>query len=258
MGLDSLAEKVETRTEHPDHQFLVGLLNEEIVKQGKKRSEDRTPSHYYSPSGLGKCKRSLYYKRLKAPVNPNPNVSRENIDKQDHGTDRHQRLQHYLSSIDHEDYQPLSVKDLNRDYLDIVSEEEYETLVVDTRYNLRFKVDWIANIRGTTYIIEIKTNNYFAHKDRTEESPYHTLQSVCYSLSLGINKVIYLYELSGGDFNKKSFLKIVTQEDRDKVLNKINQVEEYLSKNELPPKDTSNCKFCNYKHLCKQDQNVGG
>lgn len=49
------------------------------------------------------------------------------------------------------------IKQNKLDYLEVKDEGEFETLLYDTRYNIRFKCDGIIRYKGTYYILEIKT-----------------------------------------------------------------------------------------------------
>jgi len=263
MGLDSLVTKIETRSKKlPDDEYLVNALNEVIVKE----FGGRTPSTYYSPSSLGKCLRNLYYKRNGVEVDPNLEQEVKNCEKAESGTDRHERIQDKLVKLGSEKYDEFNIvwvdveefiKNRQLDYLEVVSKDEYEALLLDHRYDLRFKVDGILKINGRYYILEIKTDNPDYWGRRTTPSSWHQLQTDCYSLSLGIKKAMYLYE-ERKDFQKKGIIKEVKEEKKDEIVEKIEIVEDYVERGELPPKDKTKCKFCKYPVKCARDYNPAG
>ena len=112
-------------------------------------------------------------------------------------------------------------------------------------------------IRGRYYIVEIKTDNPDYWGRRTTPSSWHQLQTDCYSLSLGIKKVMYLYE-ERKDFQKKGIIKEVEAKNEQEIVEKIKIVEDYVEKEELPPKDETKCMFCNYPDKCDKDYNPAG
>mgnify|MGYP000232193150 CR=1 FL=1 len=260
MSLDSLINKVQTRTDDiSDGQYFINILNEGVQK--RNNANLRKPSTYYSPSSLGNCPRQLYYKRTDSPIDDKQDIETKNILKGETGTDRHERIQQLMIYINDEldyDFEWYDVRKFieenELDYLDVVSYDGLEALIVDTRYHIRFRVDGIIKIKNKFYLLEIKTDDTFRWQNRTTISPYHTMQGISYSLSFGIDRVMYLYE-ERNNYQKKAIKVIESEKDKEKVVNKINKVEQHIEDETLPEKDLKSCRFCMYKTICKKDNN---
>lgn len=260
MSLESLINKVQTRTDDiSDGQYFVNILKEGVQK--RNNANLRKPSTYYSPSSLGNCPRQLYYKRTGSPIDDKQDIEPKNILKGETGTDRHERIQELIVWLDENedyDFEWLSVrnyiKEKGLNHLEVIKDDGLEALVVDKRYNIRFKVDGLLTIRGNTYLLEIKTDDTYRWKGRNKVSKYHRFQGYSYSLSFGIDRVLYIYE-ERNNFQKKPIHKKVTDEDRKELTDKIEMIEEHLEKGKLPKKDLTSCNFCMYKTICKKDYN---
>jgi len=260
MGLDTLVKKLNTRSkEITDGEYLINILDEALTKRNNENL--RKPSQYYSPSSIGGCPRQLFYKRAGAEIDKTQNIEPKNILKGETGTDRHERIQQLLIYInDKLDYRfewvdvREFIKDNELDYLDVISYDGLEALIVDTRYNIRFRVDGIIKIKDKFYLLEIKTDDTFRWQNRTSISPYHVMQGISYSLSFGIDRVMYLYE-ERNNYQKKAIKVIESEKDKEKVINKINKVEQHIEEETLPEKDLKSCRFCMYKTICKKDHN---
>lgn len=260
MGLDSLVQKLNTRSEKiTDGEYLNNILDEALVK--RNNANLRKPSQYYSPSSIGGCPRQLYYKRIGAPINDKQDIAPKNILKGETGTDRHERIQELLVYIDEEldyDFEWVDVREYveenDLDYLEIVSYDGLEALVVDTRYKIRFRVDGIIRIKGREYLLEIKTDDTFRWQKRVNIAPYHKMQGVSYSLSFNINNVLYMYE-ERNNFQKKIIKVKEKEKDKQKLVDKINKIEKQIEEKELPEKDLKSCMFCMYTDICDKNKN---
>lgn len=261
MGLNSLLKKVETRTDDiPDGNYVVNVINE--VTEKLFINSGHSPSKYYTPSSIGGCNRKNYYKKLGAPIDENPDVEVKNCKKANSGTDRHDRIQKKLIKAEEFgfDVEWVDVRDYvqarGMDYLDIKGKYGKEYAIVDKRYNLSFKIDGLLKVKDKYMIVEIKTDDTYRWGRRQSISKYHEMQGYCYSLSLNIPFVLYIYE-ERNEFKLKPFEEKITDKQKQKVINKIEKVDGYVDKKQLPSKDLSSCKFCNYKDICKKDLNVG-
>lgn len=215
-------------------------------------------STYYKPSSMN-CDRGMYY--IAKGIDPDDILPEYNsVRITDCGTASHERIQYYVSQmrnkgfdcdwIDPEWY--IKVKGLS--YLQIRDKKAFETKFLDTRYNLSFMCDGIIRYKGKYYILEIKTETDYKNSSRTEADAVHRNQSICYSLSLGIDDIMWLYE-SRNVCDIKSFHTIVTDADKERVILKIEYVDNCVKTNKVPPK-CSNLKFCNYcdyKSTCRRD-----
>lgn len=215
------------------------------------------PSTYYKPSSLG-CMRVMYFNKIGADVDNTPaDYSGQRICET--GTDSHERIQDYVSKmkdcnfdcqyIDVEEY----VKMKGLDYLEIRGKKGFETKLYDKRYNLSFLCDGIIKYKGIYYILEIKTETSDKGFNRKAVNPDHILQATSYSLSLGIRKVLFLYEER--DFcSPKTFLLTITDDMLSSLIMRIETVDQAVKDLVPPAKPASlkGCYYCCYKGVCKQ------
>lgn len=260
MSLKNLAKLIhETTKEKTVEQDFLFQLNEAISRLDAEHS--RPPSKTYKPSSLGGCMRNMYYQVVGAEQDPSQMRDASAVGITESGTDRHERIQKAIANmqrlgydcewIDVEEYlksrpQPGTV---------VVSKQGMETKLRNTILNLSFLCDGVIKFNGHYYIIEIKTEASFKWNGRTDVVEKHKAQACAYSVALGIDSIIFIYE--NRDFcSKKTFLYEVTEKDKeDKVLHTIATCDSYIERNLIPPKTTvqSECKYCSYKKLCAKD-----
>lgn len=221
-------------------------------------SETRTPSQTYKPSSLN-CMRNMYYQKIgEVPVR---SFSAQLTGMGESGTARHDTIQKWVSKmrkagfdcdwIDVADY----IKEKKPAGTIVVSQQGMETKCFNEIYGLSFLCDGIIRYRGEYYILEIKTETSHKYQTRTDAADDHKTQASCYSLCLGINKVLFLYE-NRDTCDKKPFIVHVTDEMRmDRVVHKIETTDEYVRQRQAPPKSTnkSDCKYCNYAAACRRE-----
>lgn len=259
MSLNSLLKKLETRGQNISlGRYLTNAIDEVTEKEFTKRK--RKPSQYLSPSSIDGCVRQNYYKITGAPIDDNIKQDVSNCKKANSGTDRHERIQNMIVKlndygfdirwVDLKEY--VKVKGLT--HLRVKGKHDNEYHLIDTKYNLSFRVDGLLKIKGEYVIIEIKTDDTYRFSRRTDIAKYHRVQGVCYSLALNINKVIYIYE-DRNHFKLKPIEKIVHEEDWKEVVDMVDTVSIYKEDKVLPPKNIDSCKFCIYKELCSDDKN---
>ena len=104
--------------------------------------------------------------------------------------------------------------------------------------------------------MEIKTESGYKFLNRKDVDAKHYHQASAYSLSLGIDDVIFIY-ISRDLLDMKSFCLYVTPEMRIEILEYIHECDSYLVKKEVPPKPENAskilCQYCNYKIQCGKD-----
>lgn len=213
------------------------------------------PSKSFKPSGISGCKRALYYE-LKGVQPDEDQKTTELTGICESGTDRHESIQSYVMR--------MQENGLNCEWLDVgeyvrknnidaevVSQNGNETKLFSKKYNMRFLCDGLIRYKGELYILEIKTeaSNKFMQHDRPW--PDHIQQATCYSMVLEVPKVIFLYE-NRDICSKKAFLVEVTDLMIKRVEGIINEVNRFVSNNELPPKENK-CKYCKYRTQCARD-----
>ena len=214
-------------------------------------------STHFKPSSLH-CARQVYFDKVGASVDATLNEY-SSVRICETGTSSHEAIQHYVSEmskhgkdckfVDVEEY----VKEHKLDYLQIVSKKEYETKLYDTRYDLSFLCDGLILYKGKYYILEIKTETDNKGVYRDSADSYHTNQSVAYSLSLGIDDIMWIYEERNFCI-PKTFHTVVTEEQRANLLMFFETVEQAVK--DMKPPEKCNlrkvCEYCAYKTECRK------
>jgi CRISPR/Cas system-associated exonuclease Cas4 (RecB family) len=241
-----------------EKQFL-NDLKASIEKQDAKNS--RPPSKTYKPSSMH-CIRNMYF-QVTGAKGSSESATSELVGICESGSDRHERIQQYVcdmkeNNIDCEyvnvaDY----VKSHNLDYLNIVSQQGYETKLYYPELNMSFLCDGIIRYKGKYYILEIKTETSNKFWDRKDVNPDHILQGTAYSLAFGINEVLFLYECRD-NCSKKAFMLNVTDDMRMDLAGKITNCDSYVKSGKIPPKPADitkkACAYCGYCELCNRSE----
>jgi hypothetical protein len=244
--------------ELPIEQQFLNDLKASISLSEKKGA--RTPSKSYKPSSLH-CIRNMYFQITGAKSDDGDTTS-ELIGICESGTDRHDRIQRACmamkdNNIDCEyvnvgDY----VKSHNLTDLEVKSQNGNETKLYNTKLNISFLCDGIIRYKGKYYILEIKTETSNKFWDRKDVNPDHILQGTAYSLNLGLDDVLFLYECRDS-CNKKTFMLHVTDKMKQDLVGKITTCDGYVERMICPPKpdDVSRktCTYCAYKNLCDKE-----
>ena len=219
----------------------------------------RVASKTYKPSGMN-CIRFMWFQLTGAtPKAESRSAELEAICES--GTDRHERIQNAISKmkdngidceyIDVAEY----VESHNLTDLEIISKQGNETKLYNKRYNISFLCDGIIRYKGKYYILEIKTETSSKFWDQRDVMNEHKLQGTAYSLSFGIDDVIYLYECRDNCM-KKCYRLHITQEMKDDLVDKMIVCNTYVADNICPPKPSnltkSSCSYCNYYEECKK------
>jgi len=251
--LDLIKSAVE---ELPIEQKFLTALKSVVMAENKPRP--RSP--HYKPSSLN-CSRLMYFDLTQATMDTTvEDYSGTRICET--GSMSHESIQHYCTLLKNYDsgfeYYDVEqyIKEKGLDYLQIKSKTAYETKLFDTRYNISFLCDGIlkyTNSLGKIYwfILEIKTESERTGLDRNSANPKHRRQSVSYSLSLGINDIIWLYE-ERNFCVPKTFRTTVTDEERQELVHLFEYVDECVRQCTPPEKQpNSECTYCCYKKVCR-------
>lgn len=223
-----------------------------------------------SPSGLD-CQVAVWYKLHSTPMIPEERTF-ESDGYASSGSDRHKAIQNFLAS--QKEVEWVCIEDFVKEH-NLPFEVEYEPEVLDIskKYNLspdivcdiigsrerllkhkndliNFKLDGIIKFRGEYYIIEIKTVSDKKIKDAPLEE--HQKQGKCYSLLLGIPKIIWIYE------SRENFKHVIAFQEFEP--SEIDDIRKYLNdivtaKEPFKLKRSANCKFCRYRETCYKDFN---
>ena len=235
--------------------FLVEL--EKSICVDAKPTKD-VKSTFYKPSSLN-CLRMMYYYRSGTKIDGADRPA-SSIGILQSGEDRHLRIQRAITHmkqngfncewIDVETY----IKGNKLTNLEVVSKKEFETTVHNKELDLLFLCDGIVKINGAYFIVEIKTENSTSFYNRFAVAEEHKHQAACYSLSLNINKVIFIYE-NRDLCLKKVFLFTVPLALKNEVVGMIERCNEYVEKKELPIRLVCKyCNYCDYKTKCSKNE----
>ena len=240
----------------PVTESFVADLN--LAIERKDLANSRIPSKSYKPSSM-KCIRNMYFQLVGAEPDKE-SVGASFIGICESGTDRHERIQSAVCFMKELgiDCEYINVADFVKQQgltdLEIVDQKGFETKLFNKTYNISFMCDGIIRYRGEYYILEIKTESIRKWMVRTEVAEEHISQGVAYSVSFGIDKVLFLYE-SRDTCDKKSFLLEVSEDMKYELVSKIEECDYYVSKLTPPPKPQDitkkTCSYCRYKAQCR-------
>lgn len=250
----------------------VGTLEDELLKvldiYYKRVGVARAGSATFKPSKIHGCKRSLYYTLVREETDGMTSVNPEMTRIGRSGSADHLVIQADL-------FNPI-MKELGIEMLDpeyVVeraaelgsvnkitrrpdSSNPYELLCRNETYNMSFMFDGAFRFMGKLAIFEFKTEDHFKFIRRTSAEPAHILQATCYSLCLGIDEVLFLYQ----NRNYKSFkayLVRISEESKQEIKDIMAEVMDSVDRRQVPPKDkgpkSKNCRYCYYHGVCKRD-----
>ena len=130
-----------------------------------------------------------------------------------------------------------------------------ETKLFDEHLALSFMCDGIIRYKGHYYIIEIKTETSSKWYARTAVDSKHYNQAIAYGYEFGLD-VMFLY-INRDMFDIKAYLFTVTDDMKQKFVERINECEGYVQRKICPPKPTdiqrSVCSYCQYKQQCSKE-----
>lgn len=262
MSINRLAKLINQATkEQTVEQEFLSMLNEATVRLNSETS--RKPSKTYKPSSLGGCKRNIFFQRMGIEQDPSNNEA-SGIGIMEAGTDRHERIQKTIAEMKRLGYDVEWVdvaeylKSRPQNGTRVVKKQGMETKLANDILNMSFLCDGIIKVNGKYFVLEIKTEASFKYQGRVSPVDKHITQGSCYSATLGIDEVLFIYE-NRDLCNKKVFHYHVTDIDKQtRVLDVINEVESYVENfnetKEVPAMTTvqSECRYCNYKSECKK------
>lgn len=243
--------------EAPIEQRFLQDLKASIEQTDAKNA--RTPSQTYKPSSLH-CVRNMYFQVTGAPVDEE-RTGYCLIGIGESGTDRHERLQNAVNTmkdngidceyIDVAEY----VQEHNLDYLEIKGKSGVETKLYHKDLNISFLCDGIIKYLGEYYIIEFKTETIYKWQSRQGVDENHYDQGTCYSMCLGIDKVLFIYE-NRDNCDKKAYMFEPTDEMKHGIVSKIELSDKHVATKTPPakPLDVSKkaCMYCAYKAECRK------
>lgn len=255
-GFKNLAKMISqaTRDKTPEQDFLY-MLNEAIGRLDKESG--RLPSQSYKPSSMGGCLRNCFFQVVGARQDVKLKTDPQLVGMGQSGTARHEHIQTAIAQMKRLGYDVewidvaefLKMRPVKGT---IIKERKgMETKLYNELFNLSFMCDGIIKLHGRYYILEIKTEASFKFQGRTQPEQDHIIQASCYSLAIGINDVMFLYE-NRDVCAKKTFLVHVTEENRAEIVHRIETSNSHIQSGTVPPKETDKCKYCQYTEECKK------
>lgn len=242
----------------PEKAFLLDLKRS-IEMTDKKESHVGSPN--YKPSCMG-CIRQMYYIRNGVPEDESNNVDYQLIGICNSGSDIHIRIQTYISKMKENgidcEYVDVGefVKSRELQDIEVVSQNGMETKLYHRQLHLSFLCDGIIKYKGIYYILELKSEGSNKFWQREGVDPSHFNQATCYSLSLGLDNVVFVY-INRDNLDMKSFMFTVTPDMKQNIVGLITNCENYVNQHQVPPKPTNvtpkTCNYCHHRELCRRD-----
>lgn len=241
----------------PEQEFLMDLKRSIELTDAKHR---RKPSQSYKPSSMN-CIRNMWYQITGHEQDPGTS-SYSLIGICNSGTDTHERIQKYVASMKTNgiDCEYIDVADFvtkrKLDYLEIVSKNGMETKLFHKKLNMSFLCDGIIRYKGHYYILELKTESSHKWMSRKGVDLKHYNQGTAYSISFDIADVIFVY-ISRDVLDMKSYMFTPTDEQKEALVGRITECDEWVSKLTCPPKPEdvpkSACEYCAYRSACRAE-----
>lgn len=275
IGINNELSKMFDKNKEVNEQFLLDLQTSIEVEASKPRKS----SNYYKPSSLT-CPRQAVFGRLKIKQEP-ALQSYNGVGMADTGTRRHEAIQdaiikmaENLDKVKKFKYiDPIEYAKENKLPLVVQSRRGNEVHFFDMKHNISFMCDGILSYENQHYLFEFKNQISFKAKDKKRIDNEHRIQVISYCTSLGLNKVIMLYENRDNCelFAPPIFeVKTKTRNDFSRFIEKL---EEYVNNNRIPRKSIIDeylqeiglgdnvvanmikeikppCKYCKYSSYC--------
>lgn len=242
----------------PPEQDFLNDLKRSIEMTADK--DTRLPSKTYKPSGMN-CIRQSYY-QITGTQPDESHASYSLVGICNSGTDIHVRIQTAVEQMKENgmDCEYIDVADFvrqrNLEDLDIVSKNGMETKLYHKKFNLSFMCDGIIKYKRHYYILELKTENSYKFMNRKGVDESHYNQATAYSLSFGIDQVLFVY-INRDVLDMKAFMFDVTGEMKEGLVGYIEDCDGYVRRLIAPPKPENvskkTCGYCLYKSKCKKE-----
>lgn len=259
-SLKNIARMIDmAKEELPVHEAFLGDLKRSIEKEDE--STRRKPSQFYKPSSMH-CIRNMYYQRIGKDVDTGSS-NYVGVGICNAGTDIHVRVQTAVAHMKRYGFDchyidvGKYIKNHKVKDIEVISKSGMETKLFNKRLNISFLCDGIIKYQGKYYILELKSESSYKWLTRKGVAPEHYNQATCYSLSLGIEGVIFVY-ISRDTLDMKSYMFIPTGDMKQDLEGLINNCEGYVSRLITPPKpegiSRKTCEYCNYKTSCRKER----
>lgn len=265
MSLKKLANMVKKenkeRNKTIEERFIEAL--DKFLVSGDEGGSQRLA---FNPSSYYKCMRMVFYKLkgIKGKKKKYPRAERI----LQVGTALHEWVQtQVFMRMDKDENSPIKLLPKNelpfygQEGVEIIEEHHappMEIKFVDYRWTKKYPisamVDGALSFAGKDFLFEFKTINPEDFETLIEPLLDHIKQGALYALCTGVRRVMFLY-LNKADQRWKAFFVEYNQDQIDWVVARITTIEDYVLRDELPPKEVSDhCKMCPFKDLCDADK----
>lgn len=250
--------KEEKKTEIKIEDRFLHEFNETLKVIEMERAQP-IPTEYLRPSMMYGCVRMLWAARR--GIKPDEGtLDPILIGIQESGTDRHERIQEVVSKMPNIEMLDVEAQVKQANLMGINTEfvnwdsSGYEARCLNKDLGIFFKPDGVIRYFDYKCILEIKTESIYKFSKRFYIEPKHKIQATCYAMGLGLDYVLFLYE-DRNFTQKKIYLWKVEDEIKEEIFHKVETVNNYLSVDEVPPKEESKeaCQYCSFKTFCKEE-----
>jgi CRISPR/Cas system-associated exonuclease Cas4 (RecB family) len=213
----------------------------------------------FSPSGVTKCGRELYYYNLDyATEETRLTPWKQRVPRNGEGG-------HIVTQEDYMKMHSIMTEagvscKFKMVATEIIARKEFDVDGVKVVINGRCD-GVLEDENGVKYIWEKKTKDKMTNFKKVKEPTEANYgQAVCYSLIFGIPRTIFEYESlqkpkwSEDDaIDQKHFYFEVTPDMEKDLLTDLAEIAEAIEKRVPPPTEPEKCMFCSYKKQCAQD-----
>lgn len=244
--------------------FLTDLMSAIELKDQKCR---RKPSQWYKPSSFV-CLRQMYFMR----IGEEPDVTRSEynaIGMADTGTRRHTAIQEVLENMEElgYDWKYLDVAEYlqnKREHgkcldIEVVGKRGAETKLFHKVLGISFMCDGILQrlSTGQCYLFEFKNQVSFKYNNKECVDAEHVDQVSTYCMALDLEECLVLYENRDTCHLECPEVLRVTDEMKQRQVDKILECESYVERLIPPPAhiNTKPCRWCQYQTACKKAGN---
>ena len=241
--------------------FLTDLMSAIELREQKHR---RKPSQWYKPSSFV-CLRQMYFMRI-GEIPDETRTEYCGIGMADTGTRRHEAIQEVLQEMEELGYdwryldvaEYLKRKQAEGKCLDIevVGKRGAETKLFHKTLSISFMCDGIVEriSTGQCYLFEFKNQVSFKFNGKEKVDAEHIDQVSTYCMALDLDQVFVMYENRDTCNLECPELLDVTDEMKQRQVNKVLECESYVERLIPPPahENTKPCRWCQYATACKK------
>lgn len=251
----------------------------DVLRRTAREGYNLPDKPYFSPSSSGSCPRELYLK-IKGAERDKQEVQPHQTRWQHIGTKIGDMIQEQVLLMEHHLENLTKVKPkfkfVRNEHAEPMFEEfAYNKTLIKDRYYLMGTTDGIMEFKDTEtgQVIKVgleiksKQTSYSQTGDFSmkQADPKHKLQTVAYSIMYNVDFWIIVYvngskkswNMSEEDFKKypdvRAFGHYVTQDMKDKLLDKFDGIMDAVDKDTPPKLDLTKWTFNNYKKACALD-----